>query len=34
MAPGFETAEQLAASKQAKDYWAKLRAAPQSQAAE
>jgi hypothetical protein len=34
MAPGFETAEQLAASKQAKEYWAKVRTAPHSQAAE
>jgi hypothetical protein len=34
MAPGFETMEKLAESKQARDYWAKLKAAPQSQAAE
>ena len=34
MAPGFEDFDRLKESKQAKDYWAKLKAAPQSQAAE
>jgi alkylhydroperoxidase family enzyme len=34
MAPGFETMDKLVESKQAKDYWAKLKASPQSQAAE
>jgi alkylhydroperoxidase family enzyme len=34
MAPGFETMDRLVESKQATDYWAKLKAAPQSQAAE
>jgi alkylhydroperoxidase family enzyme len=34
MAPGFETAEALARSKEAADYWAKSPAKPASQAAE
>jgi alkylhydroperoxidase family enzyme len=34
MAPGFETAEALAHSKQAADYWAKINAKPSTQAAE
>jgi len=34
MAPGFENLDKLKESKQAKDYWAKLKPAPQSQAAE
>jgi alkylhydroperoxidase family enzyme len=34
MAPGFETMDKLADSKKAADYWAKLKPAPQSQAAE
>jgi hypothetical protein len=34
MAPGFETAEELAKSKQSADYWAKKKAAPARSAAE
>ena len=34
MAPGFETLDALKASKAKADYWAKKRAAPQSEAAE
>src|SRR4051812_12474518 len=34
MAPGFETLDALKTSKQQADYWAKKRAAPQSEAAE
>jgi hypothetical protein len=34
MAPGFETAEALAHSKQASDYWAKIAHKPTTQAAE
>jgi len=34
MAPGFETAEALARSKQADDYWAKINGKPATQAAE
>jgi len=34
MAPGFETMDALKASKAKADYWAKKRAAPQSEAAE
>jgi alkylhydroperoxidase family enzyme len=34
MAPGFENYDKLKESKEAKDYWAKLKPAPQSQAAE
>ena len=34
MAPGFETPEALARSKQAADYWAKINAKPATQAAE
>jgi hypothetical protein len=34
MAPGFENFDRLKESKEAKDYWAKLKPAPQSQAAE
>jgi hypothetical protein len=34
MAPGFETAEALARSKQADDYWAKINGKLATQAAE
>ncbi len=34
MAPGFETSEALARSKQAADYWAKIAPKPATQAAE
>jgi hypothetical protein len=34
MAPGFETIDKLKQSKQAADYWAKVNAKPQTQAAE
>jgi hypothetical protein len=34
MAPGFETAEALARSKQAADYWARKQAKSASEAAE
>jgi hypothetical protein len=34
MAPGFETAEALARSKQDPDYWARRNAKPAAQAAE
>ena len=34
MAPGFETIDKLKESKQATDYWAKVNAKPQTQAAE
>ncbi|MFL4985397.1 MAG: hypothetical protein ACJ8EN_17565, partial [Xanthobacteraceae bacterium] len=34
MAPGFETADELARSKQGADYWARTTAKPGSQAAE
>jgi alkylhydroperoxidase family enzyme len=34
MAPGFETMDKLAQSKQAADYWVKVNAKPQTQAAE
>ena len=34
MAPGFETSQALARSKQAADYWAKINSKPAKQAAE